>query len=155
MPHANLTYLPEMLAVEWQAMDDDHERLFAQLETVKRLCMDTDELPLHEAEILYTVLVEHCALEEGLAQVAGLEFGRHGIKHRNMLHTIRKMLDEVIAGHVDVFSLLRYVDYWFERHIVDEDRGLAEQLRQVSESDAGAVDAAGLVLSPCLLGGAA
>lgn len=151
MPHAKLTYLPEMLAVEWPAMDDDHERLFAQLETVKRLCMDTDALPLHEAEMLYTVLVEHCALEESLARTAGLEFGRHGIKHQNMLHTIRKMLDEVIAGHADVFSLLRYVDYWFERHIVDEDRALAEHLRHLSAGES--LDDP--LLSRCLLSGAA
>lgn len=155
MPHANLTYLPEMLAVEWQAMDDDHERLFAQLETVKRLCMDTDRLPLHEAETLYRVLVEHCALEEGLARAAGLEFGRHGMKHQKMLQTIRKMLDEVIAGHVDVFSLLRYVDYWFERHIVDEDRALADQLRQLAERESPGRNDEMSVLSPSLLGGMA
>ena len=30
----------------------------------------------------------------------------------------------------DVFGLIRYVEYWFERHITEEDKGLGESLRQ-------------------------
>jgi hypothetical protein len=47
-----------------------------------------------------------------------------------MVAAIEKGLTEVIEGKQDVFSVLRYVDYWFERHIVEEDRPLGIFLHQ-------------------------
>jgi polyisoprenoid-binding protein YceI len=55
-----------------------------------------------------------------------------GIKHKDMLTAITKAIKEVQEGKTDVFSVLRYVEYWFERHITEEDQNLARNLQQVS-----------------------
>ena len=68
--------------------------------------------------------------EGDLAAQAGLDFGRHGDKHRLMLSGIRKRLDAMAHPEADVYGLIRYVEYWFERHITEEDKGLGQQLRQ-------------------------
>lgn len=130
MAEGNFEYLPAALAVGVSEMDADHERLFGRLEALKAACLGSDALPLPQAESLYQTLQAHCALEEGLAMAAGVDFADHREKHRKMLLSIRRMLDEVEAGRADVFSLLRYIDYWFERHIVDADQGLANSLLQ-------------------------
>lgn len=130
MAEGKFEYLPAALAVGVPEMDTDHERLFGCLEALKSACLGSEGLPLPQAESLYQTLQAHCALEESLAIAAGVDFADHREKHRRMLLSIRRMLDEVEAGRADVFSLLRYIDYWFERHIVDADQGLANSLLQ-------------------------
>ena len=54
-----------------------------------------------------------------------------------MLRGIRKMLDDMEKPGADVFSLIRYVDYWFERHIQEEDRNLGINLKQMAFAEVG------------------
>ena len=127
-PHRQ--FLPAELLVNVGLMDDQHAHLFAQLEALKTLCIEQNALPQSEAEALYQTLVEHCDSEAALAAAAGVDFTTHNKKHQVMLTGIRKMINEVLHERLDVFSLIRYVDYWFERHILDEDKQLAEALGQ-------------------------
>lgn len=125
-PHRH--FLPAELVVNIALMDDQHAYLFARLEALKSLCIAQNALPKPEAEALYQTLVEHCDSEAALAKAAGLDFQQHDLKHRAMLAGIRKMINEVLHERLDVFSLIRYVDYWFERHILDEDKHLGAAL---------------------------
>ena len=89
-------------------------------------------LPAGEAESLLELLRVHCATEERMAKESGLVFTEHARKHKNMLAAITKAIKEVQEGKIDVFSVLRYVEYWFERHITEEDLNLARNLQQFS-----------------------
>lgn len=128
----NAVFLPSSLIVNIQAIDDQHADLFSGLAALKLLCIERNELPAAESDSLLAALRIHCATEEKLASEAGLDFSDHGKKHRKMLAAISKALDDVHAGRMDVFSVLRYVEYWFERHIREEDFKLGHNLQQVS-----------------------
>ena len=128
----NAVFLPSSLIVNIQAIDEQHAALFSSLATLKLLCIERNELPAAESESLLAALRIHCATEEKLAGEAGLDFSDHGKKHKTMLAAISKALIDVREGHMDVYSVLRYVEYWFERHIREEDLKLGHNLQQVS-----------------------
>lgn len=125
-------FLPRELLVDVPAIDRQHDDLFTQFEALKAICMEQNVLPTAEAEALVDALEVHFATEEKFALDAGIDFGRHGEKHRKMLASVRKMLANVIAGELDVFSLIRYLDYWFERHIREEDKALGSNLQRTA-----------------------
>ena len=125
-------FLPSTLIVNIQAMDDQHAALFSSLAALKMLCIERNELPVSESDALLAALRIHCETEESLAVSAGLNFTDHGKKHEKMLSAISKALNEVSAGRMDVYSVLRYIEYWFERHIREEDLNLGRNLQQVS-----------------------
>lgn len=125
-------FLPSALVVNIVEMDDQHADLFARLSKLKDLCIETNALPAGDAESLLETLHVHCATEERLAKKSGLSFAEHGRKHQAMLSAITRAVREVQEGKIDVFSVLRYVEYWFERHITEEDLNLARNLQQVS-----------------------
>ncbi len=130
MGSPSFSYLPTTLVVDVHEIDQQHANLFEQLTALKSACVEHNAYMPQEAEALFLTLVEHCQTEERLAQAAGLDFRRHGEKHRAMLHGIRKRLDDMERPEADVFGLIRYVEYWFERHITEEDKGLGESLRR-------------------------
>lgn len=132
MRSSSLSYLPSALVIDVPEIDAQHAHLFEQLEEFKASCIDHNAYQAEEAEALFATLTVHCQTEERLAGEAGLDFRRHGDKHRVMLRGIRKMIDDMENPDADVFSLIRYVDYWFERHIQEEDRNLGINLRQAA-----------------------
>jgi hemerythrin len=85
-------------------------------------------LPLDRAEALLMALQEHFNTEERLAFAVGHDFAEHALKHEKMMAVIRNGIAKVNAGTKDVFGLLRYVEYWFERHIAEEDKALGVKL---------------------------
>ena len=129
MECATFSFLPCTLVVDVEDMDRQHADLFACLERVKARCIECNASCLDELELLYRWLGSHCQSEERLARQISFDFSDHARKHGEMLRGIRRMLDEVSSGKRDVFSLLRYVDYWFERHIEQEDKPLAAALK--------------------------
>lgn len=137
MQNSSISYLPSTLVIDIQEIDDQHAHLFEQLEVFKASCIEHNAYQSDEAEALFSTLVVHCQTEERLAGEAGLDFRRHGEKHRVMLRSIRKMLDDMENPDADVFSLIRYIDYWFERHIQEEDRNLGINLKQVAFAEVG------------------
>lgn len=79
----------------------------------------------------------HFATEERIAQEAGLEFSLHTQTHRDNLRVIGRALSEVKQGARDVRSFLRYAEFWFERHIVQDDQPFAAKLRAISNKKEG------------------
>lgn len=135
MGNSSLSYLPNALVIEIPEIDLQHARLFEQLAVFKASCIEHNAFVPEEAEAIFQTLVDHCATEERLAGEAGLDFRRHGDKHRLMLNSIRKRLDAMEHPDADVYGLIRYVEYWFERHITEEDKHLGKQLHQVAGAD--------------------
>lgn len=136
MNHGPHSFLPGPLLIGVAEIDAQHDALFRQLVVLKGLCLRDGFLPLDEAERLLLALQDHYATEERLAAEAGMDFADHARGHREMLELVRKALHEVAEKRGDVFGTLRYVEYWFERHITQEDmclgrcasRALASQL---------------------------
>lgn len=126
-------FLPNSLRVNVEEIDAQHAGLFARLTALKELCVDSNELPGAEAEALFDALRQHFATEQRLAGECGLNFAAHARKHDKMLAGIAKAIAEVGEGKMDVFSVLRYIEYWFERHISEEDQVLGNNLQQVMD----------------------
>lgn len=122
-------FLPRLLPAELitgsPEIDAQHEALFGRLVYLKDLCLRTRHLPLSEAEALLQDLREHYRTEEKLAEATGIDFSEHARQHEVMLLAAGKTLKEVVEGRANVFGLLRYLDYWFERHIAEEDMLIA------------------------------
>jgi hemerythrin-like metal-binding protein len=136
--NANIaTFLPEALLIDVPEVDEQHANLFASLAHLKDRCIELNCLPPDDAAQLLEALTVHCATEESLAKHAGLDFAVHAKKHSEMLKGIGKTVNEVQQGRMDVFSLIRYIEYWFERHITEEDKPLGLSLKNVSRSGAG------------------
>ena len=124
-------FLPASLLLNVPEIDDQHAELFARLSSLKSLCIEANCLPTDQAEALLEALRIHCATEEGLALEAGLDFAVHASKHQVMLKGIAKTLDQVRQERMDIYSLIRYIEYWFERHIREEDMVLGQELRRM------------------------
>ncbi|HZX29930.1 MAG TPA: hemerythrin domain-containing protein [Rhodocyclaceae bacterium] len=115
-------FLPAELVLGVPELDGQHEALFAQLVFLKNLCLKEKHLPAAEADALLKALRDHYDSEERLADEMGEDFSDHARQHEVMLLAVAKTLKEVVEKRANVFALLRYLDYWFERHIVEEDR---------------------------------
>lgn len=130
MDDATRTFLPDTLVVDIEKIDDQHAALFARLNNLKMHCVGVHDLPLGELDELMLSLRVHCATEEQLADEAGLDFDRHARKHEKMLAAIAKAIAEVGEHNSEIFNMIRYIEYWFERHIREEDRDFGLSLRQ-------------------------
>lgn len=137
MGNTSSSYLPNALVLDTPEIDHQHAQLFEKLEIFKASCVDHNAFMAQEAEEIFGTLVHHCQTEERLAGEAGLDFRSHGDKHRAMLAGIRKRLDAMEHPEADVYGLIRYIEYWFERHIKEEDRNLADSLHRVAFSGVG------------------
>lgn len=115
-------YLPTELVLGVPELDEQHEALFARLVFLKQLCLKGTGLPAAEAESLLKALRDHYDTEQRLAEELKQDFSSHARQHEVMLLAVSKTLKEVVEGRANVFPLLRYLDYWFERHIIEEDR---------------------------------
>lgn len=120
--------LPEFLLVDWLELDLQHEDLFCRIESLKTLCFESEEAPLLEFERLLGFFKKHFSTEEALANEAGLDFSRHARIHQNSLLSLSRALAEVGEGARDRHSFLRYVEFWLERHIRQEDKPFADEL---------------------------
>lgn len=114
--------LPEILVIDLPEVDAQHEEIFRRIESLKTACFEDDCLPINQVDGLLEFLAHHYATEERIAEQAGLEFTLHARIHRINLRSMKKGLDEVHHGVRDVHSFLRYVEFWFERHILEHDK---------------------------------
>lgn len=130
MDHESAAFLPEALILDIDEIDDQHAGLFARLAHLKEHCIAANGLPPGEGCALLEALRDHCATEERLAAEAGLDFAEHATKHQAMLRCIGHAIEQVLIGKNDAFSLIRYLEYWFERHIHDEDVPFGERLHR-------------------------
>ena len=121
-------FLPGSLVLAVPEIDEQHRELFAKLTEIKIICIEENCLPDASAEALLDFLQLHFATEERLAKAAGYDFSKHAAKHEIMITAIRQGIAKVRLGKKDVFGLLKFVEYWFERHIREEDLPLSKVL---------------------------
>jgi len=125
--------LPELLILGVPHIDAQHESIFCCIENLKFQCLglEANELPQSLVNALLDDLREHFHTEEVIARSADLDFAEHAEMHRQELHTLNEWSDHVISGEKDIFSFLRYLEIWFERHIREEDQPFAKQLHKI------------------------
>ncbi len=130
--------LPEALVVDYLVIDAQHEAIFAYIETLKEAYFRNNYLPIDELERLLNSLEKHFTTEEEIAAEAGVDFLEHIRVHRDDLKAVKIALDSVRSGASDAYSFLRYVELWFERHIILHDKPVAAGLQLGNRSvDAG------------------
>lgn len=123
------TLLPETLLVDLPEIDAQHEQIFHRIEALKASCFENGYVPTDEFKSLLELFEHHFATEERIAQESGLDFADHAGIHRDTLRLLRRALGEVHGGGRDAHSFLRYSEYWFERHISEDDRIFVAALR--------------------------
>ncbi len=114
--------LPEALLVDLPEIDAQHEEIFNRIEALKSACFESNYVPIDEFRALLEDFAVHFATEERIAGDAGLDFADHTRIHDDTLRMLHRALGEVISSGRDVHSFLRYCEYWFERHISEDDR---------------------------------
>lgn len=117
-------FLPSALILGVPEIDTEHARIFERLVALKAQHIDGNHFPEESAEELLNALREHFATEERLAAQAGLDFSSHTDKHQQMLGLVAANLNKARADGSDAFTLYRYLGYWFEKHIEEEDKAL-------------------------------
>lgn len=117
-------FLPTALHIGVPEIDAQHASLFRHLAQLKSLLLDDPALPVDHIEALLDELRVHFTTEQHFAESRGIDFSKHAERHREMLAAVSKALADVLDGQTDIFGVLRYVEYWFERHIAQEDRPL-------------------------------
>ncbi|HNC53535.1 MAG TPA: hemerythrin family protein [Accumulibacter sp.] len=121
--------LPEALLIDLPEIDAQHEEIFRRIESLKAACFGSQSVSFEDFDSLLAYLEYHFASEERLAREVGVDFREHATVHRNNLYALRRAFDEVRCGARDVHSFLRYAEYWFERHISEEDKPFARGIR--------------------------
>lgn len=124
--------LPELLVLGIPEVDAQHEGIFYRIENLKFLCLGSNALPQSTVEELLAYLHEHFRTEERIAEAARLDFTDHADKHSETLTTLTGWANVVLSGQRDVFSFLRYLEIWFERHIREEDQPFADELLAIN-----------------------
>lgn len=121
--------LPDALLIDLPEIDAQHEEIFRRIEALKAACFGSGPAPLEGFRSLLDYLKYHFASEERVAEQTGVDFSSHAEVHRENMQVLRKAFSEVLDGSRDVHSFLRYIEYWFERHITVEDKPFAARVR--------------------------
>lgn len=121
--------LPEALLVDLPEVDAQHEEIFTCIESLKSACFDSTYVPINELHALIELFERHFSTEERIAREAGLDFDGHTRIHRDTVRLLRKGFDDIIAGAQDTHPFLRYAEYWFERHIKEDDKAFVATLQ--------------------------
>lgn len=132
MDRTKARYLPDALVVDVNEIDEQHAGLFQRLAQLKQHCIEFNTVPDDEFEGLLQALRDHFATEAHFAAQAGMNFASHSTKHQKMIKGIQRAADQVRGGTMDIFGLIKFIEYWFERHILDEDKDLAFNIQQTS-----------------------
>ena len=120
--------LPQNLQVNIPEIDAEHDELFTFLEGFKEYCFDRSPIPQEKRTALYGLLVSHFKTEERLAVSASVDFSGHEDAHEKMLEMVSQTLGQMASNNSELYSLIRYIGYWFEIHILRYDLTLAKCL---------------------------
>jgi hemerythrin len=123
-------FLPEALLVDLPEVDAQHEEVFMRIESLKASCFENDYVDIAEFQGLLDCFALHFATEEHLAEEAGVDFTAHAKIHRDTLGLLHKALSDLRNGGEDAHSFLRYAEFWFERHIRENDKLFVATLKQ-------------------------
>jgi hemerythrin len=122
-------FLPEALFFDLPEIDAQHEEIFNRIDSLKTACFESHHVPLEEFDALLQYFAFHFATEERIADEAELDFTDHARIHEDTLRMLHRALTEVRNHGRDAHSFLRYCEYWFERHISEDDRGFISALQ--------------------------
>lgn len=122
-------FLPEALMVDLPEIDAQHEEIFTRIESLKTACFESSYVPIEAFHGLLELFEQHFATEERLAGEAGLDFTDHAKIHASTLRVLWKAFGDVLNGGNDAHAFLRYAEYWFERHISEDDRLFVQALQ--------------------------
>lgn len=125
-------YLPASLVLGISDIDEQHGMLFAQFQEIKRACLEKNCLPPALGKALLASLAEHFATEQRFAEAAGIYFHEHARAHQRALAGLSKAFASVTEGTQDVFGVLRFIEYWFERHITEFDLPLGQRILEAT-----------------------
>lgn len=139
--------LPEELMIGHPDVDAQHDQIFCRIECLKEIVLADGQPHYSEFDSLLALFKTHFATEESCARTAGIDFSAHAREHLKNLRIFSKALADLHAGHLDVRTFLRYLEYWFEQHINDFDKTLGHRLDEVDGRDSRARLAIGSSLS--------
>lgn len=128
--------LPEALMLGIPRVDAQHDDIFCRIENLKFHCVETNALSQPLVKELLCVLREHFDTEAQIADSAGVDFVDHDLIHRHTLASLDRWIDRVLNEERDIFSFLRFLEVWFERHIREEDLPFAHLLTTKAIHDA-------------------
>lgn len=128
--------LPEVLMLGIPSVDAQHDDIFCKIENLKFHCVETNALSPTLFSALLTVLHAHFDTEAAIAADAGVDFEEHGRIHDRTLVALDKWATRVMNEEKDIFSFLRFLEVWFERHIREEDLPFAHLLTTKAIHDA-------------------
>lgn len=134
MASAQYLMLPQNLLTNISVVDSEHNELFVFLEGFKEYCFGAQDIPQSKRDTLYQMLVSHFETESQLAHAAGVDFSYHETAHLKVLDVVSKTLNQMSSNNSDLYSLIRYIGYWFEQHILDFDLRFALNVTQSSHS---------------------
>ncbi len=126
-------FLPEILRTGVREIDAQHEALFRQVNQIEQSCIDRNRLKQEDADALLQSLHQHFLTEKGFAARAGLDFAEHERHHDDMYRTVSLALEYSVQRLEGVFGVARYLQYWFERHIVQDDQLIGQALALADE----------------------
>jgi hemerythrin-like metal-binding protein len=120
--------LPQSLQVNIPEIDVEHDELFVFLKSFKKYCFEHSLIPQEKRIALHRLLVRYFKTEERLAVLPSIDFAGHEYAHEKMLQTVSQTLGQITSNNSDLYSLIRYIGYWFESHILRYDLTLAKCL---------------------------
>lgn len=120
--------LPVNLRVNIPEIDFEHDELFYLLEGFKEDCFSESAMSRDKRDALYRLLESHFKTEKRLAKVAGVHFAEHELAHEKMLESVSQALHQIQSNNSDIYSIVRYIGYWFEMHILHYDIVLAKKI---------------------------
>ena len=118
--------------VDYCEIDKQHTEIYALLAVLSVEYMDRGELPVAGFQHLLQLIKQHFAAEEELAAQAAIPFAEHTKVHHDNLQQMRDSFDIVQNGLSDPIAFIRYVDFWFLRHIVQFDKPFALSLKETA-----------------------
>ena len=115
-------------------IDQQHAEIHSLLSSVRGEYQKTGKLHTQRVQRLLVLIGQHFATEEQLAKKAALPFAEHAKVHNDNLQQMRDSFDLVAEGLSDTNAFLRYVDFWFMRHILQFDKPFAAELNAHSSA---------------------
>jgi hemerythrin len=124
---APLAWTQELLTGNRQ-IDEQHKRIFQILENlIDAIARDTGREEVGRVLATLSIfVVAHFRMEEALMAESGFQgLPAHREAHGAVRAKVEAMVDSFHRGSLDPGDLVRFVEWWLEEHIHEEDQPLA------------------------------
>lgn len=112
-------------------MDDQHDRLFQEIQQAKDALLASAEGQGDGLALLSRLaesLDQHFVWEEASAREHGIPFADHAKDHARIGAFVRAKLKELNSGECNIPALMVFMDRCFETHVVHHDLKLGRDL---------------------------